>query len=67
MADAEEDIKSNLTVVTPEVQSRKRDEEKDPSLKDQLGRKDAVAIQRKDEKEYPYVFGMFFTPFFYAI
>ena len=60
MTDAQEDIKSNLVVVTPEIQSRKRDEDKDTSLRDQINRKETVMIQRKDEREFPHVLGWYY-------
>lgn len=59
MTDAEEDIKSNLTVVTPEIQSRKRDEDKDSGIRDQMNRRETVTMLRKDEREYPHVLGLF--------
>jgi len=49
MTDAQEDIKSNLTLITPEIQNRKRDEDKDSGVKDQSNRHESPIMQRKDE------------------
>ena len=58
MTDAQEDIKSNLTLITPEIQNRKRDEEKDSGVKDQSNRRENPIMQRKDEMVKHQVLGL---------
>ncbi|XP_065058274.1 inositol 1,4,5-trisphosphate receptor type 1-like isoform X2 [Rhopilema esculentum] len=54
MTDAQEDIKSKLTVITPEIQNRKRDEEATVTV----CRKEQPATQRKDERDFPQLPGI---------
>ena len=58
MTDAQEDIKSNLTLITPEIQNRKRDEDKDSGVKDQSNRRENPIMQRKDEMVKHQVLGL---------
>ena len=58
MADAQEEIKAHLTVVSPDVQSRKRDDEKEPVQRDPLLRRDTISFPRREEKEISPVLGI---------
>ena len=59
MADAQEEIKAHLTVVSPDIQSRKRDDEKEPAQRDPMLRRDTISIPRREEKELSPVLGIF--------
>ena len=58
MTDAQEEIKAHLTVVSPDVQSRKRDDEKEPAQRDPMLRRDTISIPRREEKEISPVLGI---------
>ncbi len=51
MTDAQEEIKATLTVVTPESQSRKRDEEKDTTTKNVFIKKEPVTVIQNDDRD----------------
>ena len=57
MTDAQEEIKGNLTVITPEIQNRKRDEDRDSCSKEQNSVRDSLAMQRKDQRDFHQVLG----------
>ena len=57
MTDAQEEIKGNLTVITPEIQNRKRDEDRDSCAKEQNSVRDSLTMHRKDQRDFHQVLG----------